>query len=153
MNESYKVEIDLLGGSELEKFTDKAVNLSGIFESGKRIATHDRFIITGNGDLKKLCETIAMAAIESGGYALFVGIRSVNDKRVSNNFAWFEKGVQSLSMFNIDGSMGWALFKDVLKELGYNAQTDEHMHVIAVEETIIEDSYIEKGVRINENQK
>jgi hypothetical protein len=103
-----------------------------MFERGKQFATHERFVVTGNLDFPKLCERIATAYEQAGGYAVFVGIRKINGKRVDNPYAWFMSGVQSISIKQENKPLGWALFRDILTQLEYDAKTDENMRVVAV---------------------
>ena len=72
-----------------------------------------------------------MISERAGGYTVFVGIRKINGKKVNNPYTWFMDGVQSISIKHGDG-LGWGLFKDILSQLGYTAQTDEYMRVVAV---------------------
>ena len=129
---SYEIEIDFLGGNITAKFINQMMHAMDVFKEGKQIATHDRFIVTGNPDLSKLCERIANAYKKAGGYAVFVGIRKINGKRVNNPHAWFMNGVQTISMKQENKPLGWALFKDILAQLDYTTKTDKNMRVIAV---------------------
>ena len=121
-----------MGGDQTAKFTNQLIHAADVFENGKQFATHDRFIVTGNPDLPKLCERIATAYEQAGGYAVFVGIRKINGKRVDNPYAYFMSGVQSISMKQENEPLRWALFGDILAQLDYNAKTDENMMVVAV---------------------
>ncbi len=129
---SCEIEIDFLGGDKTAKFTNELMHAADMFERGKQFATHDRFVVTGNPDLPKLCERIANAYEQAGGYAVFVGIRKINGKRVTEPYAWFMSGVQSISMKQENKPLGWALFKDILEQLDYTAKTDKNMRVVAV---------------------
>ena len=129
---SCEIEIDFLGGNQTAKLTNQLMHAADMFESGKQFATHDRFTFTGNPELPKLCERIATAYEQAGGYAVFVGIRKINGKRVDNSYAWFMSGVQSISMKQENKPLGWALFRDILAQLDYNAKTDDNMRVVAV---------------------
>lgn len=125
-----EIEIDFLGGNTQAKFMNEFMHCGDVFEKGKQLAIHDRFIVTGNDsiDLEKLCERVANAYEQAGGYAVFVGIRSIDNKPVGNSHAWFMKDVQSISI-----GTKWGLFKDILNQLGYKAETDEHMKVVSVQ--------------------
>lgn len=125
-----EIEIDFLGGNKQAKFMNEFMHCGDVFESGKQLAIHDRFTVMGNDcvNLEKLCERIANAYEQAGGYAVFVGIRSIDDKSVDNSYAWFMKDVQSISM-----GKKWGLFKDILEQLGYKVETDEHMRVISIQ--------------------
>lgn len=128
---TYEIEIDFLGGDVETKRINEFMHAVDVFEHGKQFVYHDGFIITGNPDLSKLCEVIANAYEKCGGYAVFVGIRNINGKRAENPHAYFMKNVQSVSM-NQGKNSGWALFKDILEQLGYVASIDEKMRVISV---------------------
>jgi hypothetical protein len=129
---SCKIEIDFLGGDKKAKLINHLMHAADTFERGKQLAIHERYIVTGNPDLPKLCERIATAYEQAGGYAIFVGIRKVNGKRAVNPYAWFMSGVQSISMQQKNKPLGWALFRDILAQIGYNSKTDENMRVVAV---------------------
>lgn len=124
-----KIEIDLLGGNTKAKFMNNFMHWGDVFEEGKQLAVHERFTVVGNDcvDLEKLCERIANAYEQAGGYAVFVGIRKIDNKRVDCSNAWFLKDVHSISMGN-----KWGLFKDILNHLGYIVETDENMRVTFV---------------------
>ena len=128
------IEIDFLGGDKTVKFKNQLMHATDIFERGKQLATHERisFVVTGNPRLSILCERIATACEKTGGYAVFVGIRKKNGKRVANPYAWVMSGVQSISMKQGNKPLGWALFRDILAQLDYKAKTDENMRVVSV---------------------
>ena len=126
------IELDFLGGDKRAKFTNEFMHAADMFEKGKQLAAHDRFVVTGNPNIKTLCKTIADAHAKAGGYAVFVGIRKINGKRVNKAHAWFMEGVQSITMKQEGQELGWTLFKNILEQLDYVAKTDEHMRVTSV---------------------
>lgn len=135
-----EIEIDFLGGDKNLKLMNDMMHAVNMFEKGKQLAIHNRFSITGeikqnlfgpeDPELNEICAKIANAFVKSDGYAVFVGIRSVNGKRVEPR-AWFMPEIQSISMHQ-NGELGWALFKDILSHLEYTVQTDQQMRVISV---------------------
>ena len=131
-NKKLTIELDFLGGDKMSKMKNDLMHAADMFEKGKQFAIHDRFVVTGNPNLRTLCKTIADASVKSGGYAVFIGIRKINGKRVNKAHAWFMKGVQSISMKQDGQELGWAMFKDILEQLDYAVETDEYMRVIAI---------------------
>lgn len=137
-----EIEIDFLGGDKNVKFMNDMMHAGDVFEKGKQFAVHNRFVLTGtitqnlfgpeDEELNNVCSKLANASIKSGGYAVFVGIRSVNGKRVEPR-AWFMPEIQSISMYQGE-NLGWALFKDILSHLEYNVKTDQYMRVISVQQ-------------------
>lgn len=129
---SHTIEIDFLGGDRIAKLTNELMHATDTFENGKQFAIHSRFVVTGNPNLNTLCKHIADAHNKAGGYAVFVGIRKIDGKRVNDGKTWFMNGVQSLSMKQGDQPLSWGMFKDVLVQLDYAVKTDAHMRVIEV---------------------
>ena len=127
-----EIIIDFLGGDKQAKFMNEFMHAGDVFEPGKQFAIHERFTVTGNDsvNLEKLCERVADAYKKADGYAVFVGIRTIDGKRPENSYAWFMKGVQSISMKQ--KSLGWATFKSILEQLGYEVETDDSLIVTKI---------------------
>lgn len=130
--ENHEIELEVLGGSEEEKFINHLMHAADVFEKGKQFANYYTVMVTGNPNLTKLCENLANAYEKVGRYAVFIGIKSINGQKPENPHVWFMKDVQSISMITEDRGACWSLFKDILVTLGYNVLTDEHMRVIQV---------------------
>ena len=113
-----EIELDFLGGSPVEKFTNNLLHAGDLFGSEKEYCSHKRVVITGTPDLDKLCERMADASEKSGGYAIFVGIRTIDGQRVSDPRYWKKDGVKTVSMKQ-NGYVGWQLLEDAISRLGY----------------------------------
>lgn len=130
--EELEIVVDILGGNKIAKFTNEMMHTADVFEKGKQLATHESLIIKGSPDLSKLCEVIKGSWEKAGGYVVFVGIRTVDGKRPDNSYSYFMENVQSISMKQKNRPLGWALFKDILSQLGYEAEVDKNMRVIKI---------------------
>ncbi len=124
-----KIEIDFLGGDKSAKMKNEFMHVADMFPKSKQYAMHERLVFTGEPDLTKLCERFANSCKESGGYAVFVGIRKIDGKRVDSPNSWFMKGVNQISMEQ-NGTLSWGLFKDILTQLNYTVTVDEYQNVI-----------------------
>ncbi len=131
---SHKIEFDVLGANKRENLINELAHAADLFDKGKQYAAYHAFKMTGKGDLglSKLCEALAGAYKKIGGYAVFVGIRTIDGERADHPHAYLMDGVHTISMEKEDGSPGWSLFKDLLDTLGYAATTDENNRVLSV---------------------
>lgn len=127
-----RIILDFFGGHEMIRKQNLFMHTADVFEAGKQLAIHERIIVDGvDVKLDKLCENYAKAVIEAGGHAVFVGIRTINGIKPETRINWFRERTQSISIPE-DGDLKWGTFKDLLTQLGYEAKTDQNMHVIEV---------------------
>jgi hypothetical protein len=128
----HEVVLDVFGGTKMQKFQNDFMHCGDVFEKGKHLAEHYQIVVTGNPNLEKLCENYKNAYEKaSGGYILFVAIKSIDGKRTKEPKAYIKEGIQSISMVQ-NGELGWSLFKDLLTHLGYEVKTNQYMMVESV---------------------
>ena len=125
-----EIIVDILGGNKETKMINDMMHTADMFEKGKQFAIHESLVVRGAPDLSKLCERIADAWKEAGGYIVFAGIRTINGKRAKRSYSYFMEDVHSISMRQ--KTLGWALFKDILSQLGYEAEVDKNMRAIKI---------------------
>ena len=129
--ENDEVLVDFFGGNRMAGQIDKLMHAADLYESGKIFACYDSVVVVGKPDLNALCKHYKAAWEETGGYVVFVGIRSINNVRGKGYPLYFKEEIQSLSMVR-KGDLCWVLFKDALEALGYEVETDKSMHVTKV---------------------
>jgi hypothetical protein len=118
-----------------DKFRNDFMHYTDVFEEGKQLAEFHAYEIeaTGNPNLNKFCENFKNSLEEAGKQnVVFVAIRKMNDEFHPNYPKYFKPNVQTLSIHQ-NGTLGWTLFKNILKNLQYNVTTDERMRVISIE--------------------
>lgn len=131
-NQEFDITLDVLCGNKL---INEFMHCADVFETGKHFVEHKTFTlsITGNPNLNKLCENFKNALENDGKInVIFVAIRDINGDFHPKYNKYIKPNVQTLSMYQ-NGILGWALFKDVLKTLKYNVETNQHMMVTIVE--------------------
>ena len=126
------VLVDLLAGNKAAKFQNALMHHAQCYEKGKQFAIHTRMEYSGVSDPKELIPCIKKEQEAEGGYIVFAAIHSIDGERPESPSAYFMEGVQSISTLQ-DKTLGWLLFKDALKQLGYEAETDERMHVTKID--------------------
>lgn len=132
--ELVKFKVDFLGGTRHTKMMNDMMHAFDVFEPGKQYVDYTMYPLetSDTSMLEWFCEKFARAMEASGGYAVFVGIRSIAGEVPQKPHVWFMDGIHSLSMTQ-EGKHGWGLFKDVLAQLGYKATTDSRMRVTSIE--------------------
>ncbi len=128
----HEIEMDFLGGNKHQNLINQMMHHVDMFPPGKQLAKYELLMVKGSPDLDRLCQNIAMAWEKAGGYVIFIAIRKVNGKTANDPQAYFMKGIHSITMKDEYTPLGWALFRDILKQLGYVTQTDENMHVTSI---------------------
>lgn len=125
-----EIILDVIAGNYMQ---NKFMHAADVFEEGKQLGTHFNLNVTGeNINLKELCGNMvkALEHEELGTQrqsVTFVAIRKINGKRAINPRAFIKPNVQSIS----DGK-NWGVFKKLLEQIGYSAETTEYMQVISV---------------------
>lgn len=122
------IELHFIGGNSGQKLVNMLMHKADMFEEGKHFAEVSMLTVKGNPDMKKLCQRLANVYEQSGEYAVFIGVKSINGKKPKKANVWFQKGVQTISMVN-KGTLSWMRFSDILTALGYAVKTDERMRV------------------------
>lgn len=131
--ESKKIVLDVLGVvTKYQEKVNSLMHITDTFEKGKQLVDIIEINIVGDPDLNKLCNLVADKIKEAGGYAVFVGIQSVNGVRVKNPQAYIMEGVRMISTQTQEKGLCWALLKDSLIAMGYKPVVNENMVVTAV---------------------
>jgi len=126
------ITLDVFGGDKMIRMQDNFMHACDVFEKGKHYVSYFQMQVKGEPDMEKVCENAKNAFEQAtGGYVVFIAIRDVDGMRCDQPRAVFKEGVQSLSMMR-GGSLKWGLFRDILGDLGYKAETNEHMMVQSV---------------------
>ena len=123
--------MDMFCGNKIAKQVNKMMHAVNVFEPGKQLALYEKVEITGNANREHLCENMKNAWEKIGGYVLFVAISHINGVRTRQYPYYLKEGIQTLSMVQ-NNDLGWILFKRALEGLGYEVETDQHMHVLSV---------------------
>jgi hypothetical protein len=124
----HSIILDVICGDKMMKLQNNFMHACDVFEKGKHLGQHLQLEATGNPNMEKLCENVKNAYEQaSEGYVLFIAIRTIDGERCKEPQAIFNKGIQTIS----DGS-NFGLFKNILKQLGYEAETNEYMMVESI---------------------
>ena len=126
-----KATIDIIASIGADKFTNYFMRSADVFEQGKHFASHWGLTIEGDFDANEIPSLYAGEIEKSKGNVLFVGIKNVDGKRLGKASVYFKQGVQTVCMRQNE-KLDSILFKSMLEQLGYQAETDENMHVISV---------------------
>jgi len=126
-----EIILDYIGGNKTAQFTDQMMHYADMFEQGKRFAIYKQMSIIGDPDLNKLCEIVKKALEDTDNYVLFLSIRSIDGIRTKEFKPLFEKGIHTISTIQND-KLGWILFADMLKALGYEVKTNKNMMVASI---------------------
>lgn len=124
-----KVVLDILGGYKEDKFINEFMHAADVYEEGKQYAQYFQLIVEGTPNLNELIPNILKTYNQLNGYIVFAAIRSIDDKRCNDHKGYFMENVQTISL-NVDGTLKFCLFKDLLKYLGYDCLTDQKMYVV-----------------------
>lgn len=129
-NTSYLVTLDWFINDK--PAIDELMHAFDVFEAGKRVAVYSETTISfkapADYDFNRLVDGIIEQGKKNNKMAvIFVAIKAINGKLPEKDFIRFQSGVQSIS----DG-LKWGVFANMLGQLGYDVETDEHMHVTKV---------------------
>lgn len=108
-----------------DKFTNDFMHYADVFEPGKQLGTYHNITIKGEGiKIADICSNMKKALEKVGQNVTFIGISSINGRKLLNPMGYIKPKVQTIS----DGK-NWCLFKSILEQLGYEVTTSEQMHV------------------------
>ena len=123
------IVMDILFGDKMANKINGFMHAADMFEAGKQFALFERVVVTGEPNIEKLPTNMRDAYEKAGGYLIFASVRTIDGNKPEKTITWFKEGVQSIS-----NGEKWRTFKEVLAKLGYDAETDEHMHVTKIKD-------------------
>lgn len=118
-----KIYVDIIHG---DKKRDAFMHACDVFENSKVLGDYDALVVTAEEDAKldELCDNLKDAYEKCGRIVSFVSIKRVDDTFTNDYKRYIRPETSAISNGN-----NWGLFRDVLKKIGYEAETNENMRV------------------------
>jgi len=122
-----KIVVDIIYCND--KQLNKFMHVADVFEKSKVIGVIGQLTITADPevDVKNIPNHIKNAYEHAGGYLVFAGIKMFKGKTMKKRPIYFQKGINQIS-----NGEHWTLFSNLLKSMGYDVTTNEHMIVTNV---------------------
>jgi len=125
-----KILFDIFEGDDLQ---NKFMHYCDVFEEGKQLVEYCQaemeFTENENdkltlNDFNNLTVTLKTSYEHAGRNIVFVSIREVDDKKTNEYLPFIKEGVQTISTGH-----QWGMFHNMLEQIGYKVETNEHMAV------------------------
>lgn len=125
--DNVNVTIDLIMG---DKMMNHFMHAADMFEDFKQLGKYSQIVLPVGSDgpaIQKLTTAITKHITDSKMNPIFVSIRQVGPLLTNDFERYIKPGISVIS----DGHK-WGMFHQILKDLGYKVETDEHMRVLSV---------------------
>lgn len=119
--DNMKVIIDVIHGDRKQ---NDFMHYCDVFENSKQLGKYESFVVEGEPDLENLTINIKKSLEAAGESVVFVSIRQVGPTLTNDYERYIMPGVSTIS-----NGHKWGMFHKMLKDLGYEAETNQYMRV------------------------
>lgn len=120
-----KVILDVIAGDGMR---NKFMHYADMFEDSKQLGEYQQMTVSGKPemDINNISRNMKDALEKVGMNVVFVSVRQVGPTLTNDYERYIKPGTSSIS-----NGHKWGMFHELLKQLGYEVETNERMQVIS----------------------